>query len=81
MAAPNPAETEVVRSIRREERPMDGERYSDTRKVQSPGHGNTKSINLTKTASDLLDISAGEEMVVRVFDDRVVIEPIGDNGD
>jgi hypothetical protein len=79
MAAPNPAATDAVRSIRREERPMGEELNSETRHVQSPGRGNSKAINLTKYASDTLDIEVGDEMVVRTFHDQVVIEPKGDD--
>jgi len=75
MAAPNPGASEAVRSIRREDRPMGKELNEETRFVQNTGSGNAKSINLTQYASDTLDIEVGDEMVVKTYRNRIVVEP------
>jgi len=78
MAAPNPGANEVVRSIRRKERPMGEILNTETRIVQSQGHGQSCYINLTRYATQTLDIESGDEMAVKTCGDRLIIEPVED---
>lgn len=55
--------------------PMGKELNKETRFVQNTGSGNAKCINLTQYASDTLDIQVGDEMVVKTYRNRIVVEP------
>lgn len=79
MGAPNPATSEAVQSLRQEERPMGEELNEEIRIVQNPGKGDSKAINITKYATDTLDIETGDRLTVKTYRNRIVLEPEGGN--